>query len=104
MAVRAILKFTHAYNATEDTSINVQNGEVTVEYSYWHQQAFPYVGKVFGQRASENPLNSDRGHVDGRAGYFVEYAGNYTLPQQRCTISSDPNDATYGCPANSTVP
>lgn len=75
---RTARKFTFAYHATEVRVIN--NGdEAGVELTYLHHQAFPLVGRIFG-----DPHFS----IGGRKGFYAEMKRTFTLPKQR-----EPNKA-----------
>ena len=91
--VRALRKFEHAYAATpaDQISVTEENGEIVTEVHYWHFQAMPYVGAVFGRIATNNPMTtmspfSNADPIDpigGRPGYYQEHAMEYSLPKQR---------------------
>ena len=93
MVVRAILKFVHAYEAVDAVAVEV-GPEIKVTYTYSHQQAMPFVGRVFGERRSW--LGGGE-LVGGRPGYFTTWNAERSLPRQSCNQDGE-------CPANPARP
>jgi|SRR5690554_450822 len=75
---RTARKFTFAYHATE-VNIVENGGEVGVKLTYLHHQAFPLVGRIFGD---------PHFNIGARKGFYAEIKREFTLPKQR-----EPNKA-----------
>jgi hypothetical protein len=96
---RTYMKFSHAYDSVNVSDINVDtsSNEITFTLEYLHQQAFPVVGVIFGERLYTHNAPSNR------PGRYLRIKRNVTLPMRVCdTDFSSPSQSK--CPANDTWP
>ena len=78
-AKRAARKLTNAYGMTKIEVIN-SNNEVGARLKYWHFNAMPWFGYLFGKRSyfiSDLP-----GTMRASGGYHTLYQREFTLPKQ----------------------
>lgn len=69
---RAARKFTFAYHATDAQIVN-QGDNVGVRLTYFHHQAFPLVGRIFGEPHTD---------IGSRPGFYAEITREFTMPKQ----------------------
>jgi hypothetical protein len=69
---RTARKFTFAYQASTVQVLN-SGGEVGVRLTYLHHQAFPLVGRIFGQPRTD---------VGDRPGFYSVITRSFTMPAQ----------------------
>ncbi|QDG50681.1 hypothetical protein FIV42_08045 [Persicimonas caeni] len=83
-SVRTIRKFTFAYHATIVEVSNPSAEEVRVELTYRHYNAFPFVGRLFG----------DVAEVAGRMGHYANIERSFEMkrlprPNREAVVAPD---------------
>lgn len=83
-SVRTIRKFTFAYHATNVDVSNPSSDVVRVELTYRHYNAFPFVGRLFGEVAD----------VAGRLGHYADIERTFEMkrlprPNREAVVAPD---------------